>query len=418
MNVLAQTLAMLRAKADRSSTASPFSNLSAYKTIAQHRKMGALLNIESPFFRITEGLQGDKVLIDSKPVLNFAWTDYLAFSQHPGLRAASKAAIDQYGASVSASRMVSGDTGLHRELEKEIADFIGVDSALVFSSGHSANVYTIGALMSDGDLIVHDEFMHNSGYIGTRLSGATARSFRHNRLDKLEAILRDERAKYRNALIIIEGQYSADGDVPDLARVIELKEQYGAWLMVDEAHSLGVIGRTGRGISEYCEVDPSKVEIWMGVLSKALGSVGGYVAGSSDLTDILRYSAAGFVFSVGLSPANTAAALAAVRILKGEPERMKRLHDNGALFLKEAHEHGLNTGNALGFGMLPIMVGQTARAAKLVQRMYERGINVSLIIYPGVPLNAGRLRFFLNSEHTTEEIQTAISAVKEEFAKV
>jgi 8-amino-7-oxononanoate synthase len=418
MNLFAQTLDKLRAKADRSSAARPFSDLSAYRTIAQHRKIGAMLNIESPFFRVTDGLQGDKVLIDGKPVINFAWTDYLALSQHPELRAAAKAAVDQYGASVSASRMVSGDTSLHRELEREIADFIGVEASLVFTSGHSANVSTIGTLMSEGDLIVYDEFMHNSGFIGTRLSGATARSFRHNRMDRLEAILRDERAKYRNALVIVEGQYSADGDVPDLARVIELKEKYGAWLMVDEAHSLGVIGDTGRGIAEYCKVDPRKVDIWMGVLSKAIGSVGGYIAGSNDLIDILRYTAPSFVFSVGLSPANTAASIAALRILKGEPARMKRLHENGALFLKEARERGMNTGQALGFGMLPIIIGPSTRAAKLVQRMYERGINVSLIIYPGVPLNAGRLRFFLTSEHKPDEILAAITMAEEELKNV
>jgi len=418
MNLFAQTLDKLRGKSDRSSTARPFTDLSAHKMIRQSRQMGAMLNIENPFFRMTEGLKGRQLLIDGKPVINFAWTDYLGLSQHPNMIAAATEATRQYGTSISASQMVSGYTALHRELEREIADFVGVDASLVFTSGHQANLSTIGALMTEGDLVVYDEFTHNSGVMGTRLSGATARSFRHNRLDKLEAILRDERAKHRNALVIVEGQYSADGDVPDLARVVEIKEKYGAWLMVDEAHSAGVIGRTGRGCAEYCEVDPRKVDIWMGVLSKAFGSVGGYVAGDTDLIDILRFSAPGFVFSVGLSPSNSAAALTALRIVKNEPQRVKRLHDNGALFLKEARERGLDTGRALGFGMLPVMVGPSTRAAKLVQRMYERGINVSLIIYPGVPLNAGRLRFFLTSEHTPEEIHTAIEAVQEEFKKV
>ena len=418
MNLFAQTLDKLRGKSDRSSTARPFTDLSAHKMIRQSRQMGAMLNIENPFFRMTEGLKGRQLLIDGKPVINFAWTDYLGLSQHPNMIAAATEATRQYGTSISASQMVSGYTALHRELEREIADFVGVDASLVFTSGHQANLSTIGALMTEGDLVVYDEFTHNSGVMGTRLSGATARSFRHNRLDKLEAILRDERAKHRNALVIVEGQYSADGDVPDLARVVEIKEKYGAWLMVDEAHSAGVIGRTGRGCAEYCEVDPRKVDIWMGVLSKAFGSVGGYVAGDTDLIDILRFSAPGFVFSVGLSPSNSAAALTALRIVKNEPQRVKRLHDNGALFLKEARERGLDTGRALGFGMLPVMVGPSTRAAKLVQRMYERGINVSLIIYPGVPLNAGRLRFFLTSEHTPEEIHTAIEAVQEEFKSV
>jgi 8-amino-7-oxononanoate synthase len=377
-----------------------------------------MLGIESPFFRSTEGTQGRKTLIDGKPVMNFAWCDYLALSQHPDLIAAAKAAIDHYGTTISASRMVSGDTPMHRELEREIADFIGVDASLVFVSGHAANVSTIGTMMSEGDLIVYDEFMHNSGVVGTRLSGATARSFRHNRLDRLETILRDERAKYRNVLVVIEGLYSTEGDVPDLARAIEIKERYGAWLMVDDAHGAGVLGRTARGCAEHCEVDARKVDIWMGTLSKAFASCGGYIAGSNDLIEILRYTAPGFVFSVGLPPSMTATALAALRVVRGEPERVKRLHDNGALFLNEAREHGMNTGRSLGFGIIPIMVGPTTRSAKLVQRMYERGINTSLIIYPGVPLNAGRLRFFLTSETTPEDIRTAIKTAEEELKNV
>lgn len=418
MHLFAQTLDKLPAKVDRSSTAKPFSDLSAHKTIRQHQKIGARFGIESPFFRSTGGPQGRKTLIDGKPVINFAWCDYLGLSQHPDLVAAAKAAIDRYGTSVSASRLLSGDTPLHRALEYEIADFVGVDASLVFVSGHAANVSTIGTLMSEGDLIVHDEFVHNSIVVGMRLSGAKARSFRHNKLHKLEAILRDERAKYRNALVVIEGNYSTEGDVPDLARVIELKERYGTWLMVDDAHGVGVLGRTGRGIAEHCEVDARKVDIWMGTLSKTFASCGGYIAGSDDLIEILRYAAPGFVFSVGLPPSNTAAALAALRVVRREPERVKRLRENGALFLNEARARGLDTGRSLGFGMLPIMVGPLIRTATLVQRMYERGINTSPLIYPGVPLNAGRLRFFLTSETTPEDSRTAIKTAEEELKNV
>jgi 8-amino-7-oxononanoate synthase len=413
MNLIPQTFNKLRAKLDSAYTAKPFSSLSAHKSIKYHERLGAMLGIENPFFRSTEGPEGRMTLVDGKPVLNFAWCDYLGLSQHPDLIEAAKAAIDRYGSSVSASRMVSGDTPLHRALEEEIAQIIGVDAALVFVSGHAANVSTIGTLMVEGDLIVHDEFVHNSAVVGMRLSGAKTRTFRHNNLDALEKMLQDERGNYRNCLVVIEGLYSTEGDVPDLARVVEIKERYGAWLMVDDAHGCGVLGRTGSGLAEHCGIPGDKVDIWMGTLSKAYASCGGYIAGNSELIDTLRYSAPGFVFSVGLPPAMTAAALAALRVIKREPERVQRLHQNGAMFLAEAKARGLDTGRAIGIGMLPVMVGATTRAAKAVSRLFERGVNTSLIMYPGVPVNAARLRFFLTSEHSKGEICGALDAARE-----
>jgi len=417
MNFMPQALNKLRAKLDRDLVASPFSSLPELKAVRQQVGLATLLGIKNPFFRSTEGPQGRRTLIDGKPVLNFAWCDYLGLSQHPELIAASKAAIDTYGTSVSASRMVSGDTPLHRELEREVAATIGVEAALTFVSGHAANVSTIGTIMTADDLIVHDEFVHNSAVVGMRLSGATTMSFKHNRLDALEKILREERAKYKNALVVIEGLYSTEGDIPDLNRIIELKERYGAWLMVDDAHGCGVLGRTGAGLAEHCGIAGDKVDIWMGTLSKAYASCGGYIAGNRDLIEALRYSAPGFVFSVGLPPSMTAAALASLRVIKREPERVQRLHANGALFLREAKARGLDTGRAIGIGMLPVMVGATTRAAKAVSAVLERGVNASLIMSPGVPVNAARLRFFLTSEFTAEEITHALDVTKEVLGK-
>jgi len=413
MNIMPHAMNRLRAKLDRDLVAAPFSSLPEYKSINYHQNLANMLGIENPFFRSTEGPQGRHTLIDGKPVLNFAWCDYLGLSRHPDLIAAAKAAIDSYGTSVSASRMVSGDTPLHRELEAEIAATIGVDAALAFVSGHAANVSTIGTIMGPEDLIVHDEFVHNSAVVGMRLSGATAKAFKHNRLDTLEKILREERANYKNALIVIEGLYSTEGDTPDLARIIELKERYGAWLMVDDAHGCGVLGRTGAGLAEYCGIAGDKVDIWMGTLSKAYASCGGYIAGSRDLIDTLRYAAPGFVFSVGLPPSMTAAALTALRVVKREPERVARLHANGTMFLREAKARGLDTGRAVGIGMVPVMVGATTRAAKAVSQVLKRGINASLIMSPGVPVNAARLRFFLTSEFTPQEITHALDVTKE-----
>lgn len=417
MNFIAQTVDIVKARVAGRQTAKRFSDLSAYKSIKQHKSLGALLGIENPFFRLAEVPERSTTQIDGKPVTNFAWCDYLGLSQHPELIEAAKQAIDQYGTSVSASRMVCGDTPLHRELEEEIADFVGVDAALVFVSGHAANVSTIGTLMSSEDIIIHDEFVHNSAVVGMRLAGSKTVSFRHNDLEALEKILREERGKYKNALVVIEGLYSTEGDVPDLERVIELKERYGAWLMVDDAHGIGVLGEMGRGCAEFSGLDARKVDIWMGTLSKALAACGGYIAGNKELIELLKYAAPGFVFSVGLPPAMTATALTAFRILRREPERLARLRENGALFLNEANNLGLDTGRAIGIGMVPIMIGSLTKSTKMVTQMYNRGFSTSLIVSPGVPVNAGRLRFFISATNTEDEIRAAVQVAKEEIGR-
>jgi 8-amino-7-oxononanoate synthase len=394
-----------------------FSDLPAHKSLRKYEGVGRMLGLETPFFRSIEGCSGSTTLIEGRPYLNFAWCDYLGLNRSPKLREAAKEAIDRYGTCVSASRMVAGETPLHRALEAEIADFLGVEDAVLFVSGHAANVSTIGTIMSEDDLIVHDEFVHNSAVIGIRLSRATARRFRHNDFDDLEAILREHRGVYRNVLVVIEGLYSTEGDIPDLARVVEIKERYGAWLMVDDAHGLGVLGKTGRGVAEHCGVDPRKVDIWMGTLSKTLASCGGYIAGEKMLIEVLKHTAPGFVFSVGLLPMMTAAALAGLRLIKAEPDRVARLHANGELFQREARAAGLDTGNSSGHGMLPVIAGNVIRSIQLWHRVFARSLNPSLIVYPGVPMKAGRLRFFLTSEHTTDEIERAIGITKEEIAQ-
>jgi 7-keto-8-aminopelargonate synthetase-like enzyme len=203
--------------------------------------------------------------------------------------------------------------------------------------------------------------------------------------------------------------------VPDLARLVEIKERYGAWLMVDDAHGLGVLGERGSGLAEHCGVDPRKIDILMGTLSKTLASCGGYIAGESALIEILKYTAPGFVYSVGLPPPMAAAALAALRVIKDDPARVARMRSNGALFMREAHAAGLDTGNSQGVGILPVMVGTSLRVGKMTHRLFERGINASPIFSPGVPINAARLRYFVTSEHTADEIRTTVRTTKEEL---
>src|SRR5581483_3571558 len=320
-----------------------FTELQPYKYIKKIEQGGRLLGIESPFFRSQEGRTGPTAIVEGRPRLNFAWCNYLGLNEHPAVAEAARAAIERYGTCVSASRMVAGQIPIHATLERRIAEFCGVEDALLFVSGHAANVSTIGTVMNEDDLVVHDALVHNSAAVGIRLSGATSHAFRHNDADACEAILRANRARHRNALVIVEGLYSTEGDVPDLARFIDIKERYGAWLMVDDAHGVGVLGARGRGCAEHCGVDPRKVDIWMGTLSKALASCGGFIGGSKVLIKILRYSAPGFVYSVGLPPPMTAAALAALDVLEAEPERVARLRANSALFLSQARSAGLDT---------------------------------------------------------------------------
>lgn len=408
-------------RADAEVTSHPgskFSELPTYKSLRNWESVGNMFGVKSPFFRTIEEAHGNFTTIKGEEKLNFAWCDYLGLNQHPAVAQAMKDAVDRFGPCTSASRMVAGETPLHHELEREVAEFLGVEAALLFVSGHAANVSTIGSIMTEDDLIIHDEFVHNSAVIGMRLSRATTMSFSHNNFDKLEAILRRERGKHRNCLIIIEGLYSTEGDVTDLPRATELKERFGSWLMVDDAHGLGVLGANGRGIAEHAGVDASKIDIWMGTLSKTLASCGGYIAGNKDLIDVLKHSAPGFVYSVGLLPAMTAAALASLRVIKAEPERVTRLHSHGRLFLELARERKLNTGVCRGYGMMPVIAGDVLKAVKLWHAVFARGINPSLIIYPGVPLKAGRLRFFLTSAHSEDQIRQAIDVTAEELAKL
>ncbi len=395
--------------------AARLTDLSAYGYIKKVEKVGRMLSIPSPFFRPNDGRDGTMAIIEGKKYINFAWCNYLGLNEHPSVTEAAKAALDRFGTCISASRMVAGEIPLHRTLEQEIAEFCGTEDALLFVSGHAANVSTIGTIMNDGDLVVHDEFVHNSAVVGMQLSGATSRSFRHNNLDQCEKILREYRGNFQNCLIIIEGLYSTEGDVPDLARLVEIKERYGAWLMVDDAHGLGVLGERGSGLAEHCGVDPKKIDILMGTLSKTLASCGGYIAGESALIEILKYTAPGFVYSVGLPPPMTAAALAALRIIKNDPARVARMRSNGALFMREAREAGLDTGNSQGLGILPVMVGTSLRVGKMTHRLFERGINASPIFSPGVPINAARLRYFVTSEHSPDEIRATVRATREEM---
>jgi len=397
----------------------PFAHLPEMSEIRTQKAVADLLGVVHPFFRIHDDRAGATTHIAGRKCINFASYNYLGFNGHPRISEAAKTAIDRYGTSVSASRLVAGERPIHRALERRLADFIGVEDAVVMVSGHATNVTTIGHLLRQGkDLVCHDALVHNSVLVGANLSGATRRSFPHNDFEALEDLLAHCRHEHERCLIAVEGLYSMDGDCPNLPRLIELKERYDAWLLVDEAHSLGVLGPTGRGIAEEFKSDPQAVDIWMGTLSKTLSGCGGYIAGSTALVEYLKFTAPGFVYSVGMAPPLAAAALASLELLVNAPDRVAKLRDNGRLFLELARAADLDTGTSAGFAIVPVMVGDSLRAVYLANRLLDRGINVLPIVYPAVPERSARLRFFLTAEHEPEQIRFAISMVAEEVAQL
>ncbi len=395
-----------------------FDKLSEYSRLKLQMKQIEAAGAVNPYFRAHEGITRDTTRIDGRDLISFASYNYLGMSGDPAVMRAAKESIDRFGTSVSASRLVSGEKTVHRELEQAIARLLGVQDAIVFVGGHSTNETTIGHLFRTGDLILHDALAHNSIIQGAILSGARRRAFPHNDWRTLDQILYEVRHAYNRVLVVVEGVYSMDGDFPDLPRFIEVKQKHQVFLMVDEAHSLGTMGSHGRGIAEHFEADANDVDIWMGTLSKSLGSCGGYIAGCHELVEYLKYTAPGFVYSVGLPPSTASAALASLRVLEKEPERVARLQHNSRRFLRRARERGLDTGLGQGTPVVPVIIGNSMRALELSQRLYARGINVLPILYPAVEEAAARLRFFITSCHSDEQIDEVVDAVAEELARL
>lgn len=397
------------------SAAFDFSSLPAFKQLSLQRAAAEVMGIDNPFFRAHDGLAAATTTIGGRTAINFASYNYLGLNGHPEVTAAAKSAIDSFGISVSASRVVAGERPFHAELEQALADLHGVEAAVAMVSGHATNVTAIATLMGPKDLILVDAAIHNSVTEGARLSGARRMTFPHNDAEAADALLAAVRGQYERVLVVVEGLYSMDGDFPDLHAFVALKRRHDAWLMVDEAHSVGVLGATGRGIAEAQGIDPADVEIWMGTLSKTLSSCGGYIAGSGPLVDLMKARAPGFVYSVGLAAPLAAAAIASLAILRREPERVARLAANGQLFLAEARAAGLDPGTSAGYAVVPAIVGDSARAAMLADRLLRRGVNALPIIFPAVPEKSARLRFFITSEHTAEQIRSAVLATAEEL---
>ena len=368
-----------------------------------------------PFFQPRDGVSHSVIRRQDKSLINYSGYNYLGLSGHPAVSAAAKNAIDKYGTSVSASRIVSGQIELHSELEKRLANFLGTEDALVFISGYLTNVSVISQLLARPDAVIYDSGAHNSIITGARLSGAKTFTYENGDWTALDKIMKKERASFRRGLLVCEGIYSMDGQILDLPRAVESKNRHDLLLMVDEAHSLGNVGLTGRGVCEAYSLPASVIDVHMGTLSKTLASSGGYIAGDRGLMEYMRFLCPGLIFSVGLSPPDTAAAIAALDILEREPHRPKRLRERSRYFRQLAREYGLEMGGDEESPVSSLIVGDDKKTFHLSKRLFDQGIDVQPIVRPAVSADTARLRFFITANHTEEQLKATIPLVAKEL---
>jgi 8-amino-7-oxononanoate synthase len=370
--------------------------------------------IRNPYYTVHERVVNDTTQIGNHVLVNFSSYNYLGLSGDARVTRRAQESIARYGTSVSASRLLSGEKPVHRELEAAIAGLLNVEDAVTLVGGHSTNVTAIGHLLGEQDIVLPDALAHDSIMQGCHLSGATRRPFRHNDPAHLRELLANVRGRYRRALVVIEGVYSMDGDIADLPAFIEVAKEHDAMLMVDEAHSIGVLGSGGGGIGEHFGVDRSQVDIWMGTLSKSLSSCGGYLGGSVELIEYLKYSLPGFIYSCGLPPASAAAALASIEILHAEPERVSALHTNADYMRSAFATRGLSVDKSKDTPIIPFVVGDSIQCLSLSSRLRDAGINVDPIMYPAVPDDQARLRFFVTAMHSFEQIDQTVEILVRE----
>lgn len=361
--------------------------------------------------RVCDASDGPRVRLDGRDVTQFASNNYLGLSSHPKVLAAAKAALDAYGTGAGASRLVGGGSlALHAELEEELARFKGMPDALVFATGSMANLGLLAGLAGEEDLLLLDKACHATLYDGARLSGAALRRFPHQGLDRLEALLAEDGKAYRRRIVVVEGVYSMDGDVAPLPELLALTARHQALLVVDEAHSTGVLGAGGHGILEHFGLTAPEHLILTGTLSKALASLGGYVAGPRALIESLVNHSRAFIYATALPASCAAAALEALRVIGSEPEHLQRLRTvREALALGLARQ-GWDIGPSES-PILPILVGRAEDSLALESRLWERGFYVPAMRPPTVAAGACRLRLSVSAAHSLEQVSALLGAL-------
>lgn len=364
---------------------------------------------------ITEMLGGSKVLVRGREMGMYASYSYLGLIGHPRINDAAKAAIDRYGTGTHGVRSLAGSLELHLELEKTIADFKKTESAVTYSSGYVTNLTVVSTLIGRHDYVFSDKLNHASIVDGCLMSGAKFVRFKHNDLDDLQKRLEGAPAEAAK-LVIADSVFSMDGDIIDLPRMVELCREFGAWLMIDEAHSIGVLGETGRGIEEHFGLG-DVVDIKMGTLSKTIPSVGGYVAGREDLIKYLRHASRAYIFSAALPPAQAAAANEAYKIILDEPWRINKLRQNADQFIDGLKARGFDT-LYTETAIVPVICGKDEVAYEMTREAQNKDIFVLPVVSPAVPEGLSRLRATVTAAHESEDIEQAMNVIQEAGEKL
>jgi len=365
--------------------------------------------------RVLEDEQAPVCTFDGKKVINLASNNYLGLTTHPKLRRAAIEATKKYGVGSGAVRTIAGTMKIHMELEEKIARFKNVEAAVVFQSGFAANAGTVSAVLGKDDFIISDELNHASIIDGARLSRATIKVFRHKDVAHAEELLKEVADKPGHKLLISDGVFSMDGDIAPLPALCDLAEKYGAIMMVDDAHSSGVLGRNGRGTIDHYKVH-GRVDIQVGTLSKAIGALGGYVCGSHDLIDFLYHRARPFLFSTSHPPSVAATCFAAFEVLEQEPERIEKLWENTRFWKKELGGLGFNIGGvntpASETPITPIIIGDGARTMEFSRELFKEGVLGTGIVFPTVPEGKARVRTIMTATHTHQELNQALDVLR------
>ena len=351
-----------------------------------------------------------EVVLNGKNVINMSSNNYLGFANHPRLKKAAIEAVENYGVGAGAVRTIVGNMDIHENLEKVLAEFKKEEAAFIYQSGFNCNIGTIQAITGPEDIIISDELNHASIIDGSRLSKAKKTIFKHSDMDSLEEVLKESKDKYRNMLIITDGVFSMDGDIAKLPEIVELAEKYGAMTYVDDAHGSGVLGESGRGTVDHFGLH-GRVDFTIGTLSKAIGVVGGYVAGSKTMYEWLSHRARPVLFSTSLPPAAVGAITEAINMLMESEEYTDKLWSNAKYWKSKIGSLGYNTGHS-ETPITPVIIGDEAKTMEFSKKLLENGVFVSAIVFPTVPKGTGRVRCMVTAEHTEEQLDRAAEVFK------
>jgi 8-amino-7-oxononanoate synthase len=357
-----------------------------------------------PYFRVINSEQDTEVTVNDKRMLMMGSNSYLGLTNHPRVIEAAKKATDKYGTGCAGSRFLNGTLDIHLELEDKLAKLVGKDTSLAFATGYQANLGAISAIVGRGEYIITDKFDHASILDGCRLSAGKMLRYNHNNMEHLEKVLKKIEGK--NSLIVVDGIFSMEGDIANIPEIVGLAKKYGAGIMVDEAHSLGVLHKTGAGAAAYYN-KTNDVDIIMGTFSKSLASVGGFIAANNDLIHYLKHHARALIFSASLPPASAASVLEAMKIMEEEPERIDKLWDNTHYMAKSFKEMGYDTGSSCT-PVIPLHVGNMMNAFKMWKQLDEEGVFINPVVPPAVPPTDTLIRTSFMATHTKKQLDEAL----------